>query len=208
MGEKKTINDQRKNRKNRLFLILLIAILIIASFSSIWYYTQLSKQRPISNTKIVSSSVTSSSITSVSSIADNRELALDFSLVDIEGNSFSLSDFRGKIVIVDFMAIWCGPCKDQIPHYGIVWEQYRDEVVIISIDVDPNETSEMLADFSSNFPYATWIWAADASHLGIDYEIYSIPTTIVVDQNGYISSRHIGVTKSPALIEEIEQLLS
>ena len=188
MSDKETINDQRKKRKNRLLLIFLIAILILAGFSSIWYYTQSSKSLP--------------------STTDNKELALDFSLVDLEGNSFSLSDFRGKIVIVDFMAIWCGPCKDQIPHYGVVWEQYRDEVVIISVDVDPNETPEMLTKFSSEFPYATWIWATDTAYVGIDYKIYSMPTTIVVDQNGYISSRHNGVTKSPVLIEEIEQLIS
>ncbi len=199
-------NDQKK-RKNLVVLVVIIAILIIASFSSIWYYAQSSKQKPTNNTMTVISSLISQTSEPLSSSTIKKNLALDFSLVDLEGNNFSLNHFRGKIIIIDFMAIWCGPCKDQIPHLGVVWEQYQDDIIIISIDVDPNETPEMLADFASNFPYATWIWATDSAHIGYDYEIYSIPTMIIVDQEGYISVKHVGKTSSPQLIEEIEKLL-
>ncbi len=199
--------NEQKKRKNLVLLVVIISILIIASFSSIWYYTQSSKQKPTNNTMTVISSLTSQTSEPLSSSTVKKNLALDFSLVDLKGNSFRLSDFRGKIVIIDFMAIWCGPCKDQIPHLGVVWEQYHDDIIIISIDVDPNETPEMLTDFSSNFPYATWIWASDTAQVGYEYEIYSIPTTIIVDQEGYISAKHVGKTSSSNLIEEIEKLL-
>jgi len=105
------------------------------------------------------------------------------------------------------MATWCSPCKSQVHHLGVIWEKYQDDIVIVSIDIDPNETPEMLQEFSNQYPYATWIWATDIENLGYEYSIYSIPTIVIVDQEGYISFRRSGVTTSPNLIEEVEQLL-
>ena len=86
-------------------------------------------------------------------------LATDFSLVDMEGNSFRLSDFRGKVVVLDFMATWCGGCRAEIPHLGDIWEKedYRDRIVLVSIDIDPGESPETLRSFAQEFEYATWI---------------------------------------------------
>ncbi len=134
-------------------------------------------------------------------------MALDFTLVDLEGKSFRLSDYRGKVVIIDFMATLCDPCRVQVSHLGGVWEKYKDRVIIISIDLNPNETPEMLRDFSDQFPYATWIWAKDTENLGYKYGIVSIPTTIVIDQEGYVKARYVWITPNTVLIEEVERLL-
>ena len=166
------------NKKRRIALSLLfIVILITAIIFSIWYYR--SRKSP----------------------------TVDFTLVDLEGNSFNLSDYRGRIVILDFMAIWCDPCRAQISNLGEVWKKYQNEIIIISIDVDPFETPEMLKEFSSQFPYATWLWAKDTANLGYKYEVTAIPTMIIIDQNGTIKERYVGITSFSILIKEIEQLL-
>jgi thiol-disulfide isomerase/thioredoxin len=105
------------------------------------------------------------------------------------------------------MATWCGPCRLQMPYYEIVWEEFGDKIVIISIDIDVIESEDTLRLFAQEYPYATWIWARDTDYISAAYKITNIPTTVIIDQEGYIRFTHIGVTGSLMLIQEIEELL-
>jgi len=134
-------------------------------------------------------------------------LATDFSLIDLDGNPFKLSDYKGNVIVIDFMATWCGPCRMEMPHYGTIWENYDQLIVIMSIDIDPTESEQTLRDFSNNYPYATWIWARDTSNLLQSYQITAIPTTVIIDQDGYIRFTHVGVESATTFIQEIDQLL-
>jgi len=138
-----------------------------------------------------------------------RKLASDFSLTDLDGNSFQLSDFRGKVVVIDFMATWCGGCRQLMPQLKVVWEKesYSDRIVLMSIDVDPTESAETLRSFAQEFPYATWIWARDTADLAQAYEVTGIPKTVIIDQDGYIRFTHTGVEPAATFIQEIDQLL-
>ena len=118
-----------------------------------------------------------------------------------------MSDYKGRVVVIDFMATWCGPCRVEMPHYGTIWEKYGETIVILSIDIDPNETEQTLRSFSQEYPYATWIWAIDTFNLGQPYQVTAIPTTVIIDQDGYIRFTHIGVTPAATFIQEIDQLL-
>jgi len=136
-----------------------------------------------------------------------ENLAPNFTLVDLEGNTFTLSDFSGKVVVIDFMATWCGPCRQQIPQYSAIWENYKDQVVLISISIDPLSDSEQtLQSFKENFD-APWIWARDTENISVVYEISSIPTTVIIDKQGIIRFKHVGITSSATLTQDIEQLL-
>ncbi|TEU06180.1 TlpA family protein disulfide reductase, partial [Candidatus Bathyarchaeota archaeon] len=136
-------------------------------------------------------------------------LAPDFSLTDLNGDAFRLSDFKGKVVVIDFMATWCGPCRQQLPHLKVIWEKedYSDKIVLMSIDIDPTESAETLRSFAQGFPYATWIWARDTANLGQAYQVAGIPKTVIIDRDGYIRFTHTGVTYASTFIEEIDQLL-
>ncbi len=114
------------------------------------------------------------------------------------------------MVILDFMATWCGGCRAEIPHLGEIWqkEDYKNKIVIVSINVDPTESAETLKSFAQEFPYATWIWARDTANLAQVYEVVYIPKIVIIDTDGYIRFKHDDVTGASALMSEIDQLLS
>jgi len=133
-------------------------------------------------------------------------VASDFLLSDLDGSTLCLSDFRGKIVLIDFMATRCNQCKKQMPNLAAVWEVYEDKIILISIDVDPRESENILRNFTQRFPYARWFWAKDTANLIVKYDVTAIPKMVIIDQKGYIRYSHIGVTTASELIEEIKQL--
>jgi len=133
--------------------------------------------------------------------------APDFSLTDLNGSAFRLSDYKGKAVVIDFMATWCGPCRMQMSNLKVIWEKYGGKIVLMSIDIDPGESKGTLTAFAQEFAYATWIWARDTANLAEVYQVTAIPKTVVIDRNGYIRFVHVGVTDSTTLIQEIDQLI-
>jgi thiol-disulfide isomerase/thioredoxin len=140
---------------------------------------------------------------------ETKILAPDFSLRNLQGNYFNLSGFRGKVVLLDFMATWCGPCRQEISQLRIVWEQasYEDKIAVVSIDIDLTENEDVLRAFVQGYSYATWVWAMDSAHLGVVYHVEAIPKTLVIDMAGYVRFTHVGVTYASTLTEEIDRLL-
>jgi thiol-disulfide isomerase/thioredoxin len=138
---------------------------------------------------------------------DDEQYPDDFTLTDMNGQTFNLSDFRGKVVVLDFMATWCKPCRLQINELIEVWQKYDDQIVIISVAIDPMETDEELNSFFEEFKDATWIHAKDAPKLTQYHEIVSIPTIVIIDQNGNIVFKRVGATGASELINEIEKVI-
>jgi thiol-disulfide isomerase/thioredoxin len=130
----------------------------------------------------------------------------EFTLTDTDGNTFSLSDFKGKVVLLDFMATWCVPCVTEISSLKEVQQNFGDSVVIISIDVETSETSDELKTFKEE-QGATWRFAVDTVALATEYNIVYIPHLVIVDKNGVTQFTHTGTTSSSVLISEIEGLL-
>ena len=135
------------------------------------------------------------------------QMAPDFTLTDIDGNVFSLSDFRGKVVLLDFFATWWGPCRAEMPHLKALNEKFGEELVIISISVDPNYDSvERLKSFRQDYNI-TWTLARDTINVQAQYNVTAIPTLYIIDQNGYVRFHHVGLTEEDALTTEISQIV-
>jgi cytochrome oxidase Cu insertion factor (SCO1/SenC/PrrC family) len=133
----------------------------------------------------------------------------DFSLVDVDGETFHMSDFRGKVVLLDFMATWCGPCQASMSSLQELQDEFGDYLVIISISVDPSyDTKQRLRSWMNSWE-ANWIHARDLADPPISqlFEVTGIPTYFLVDKHGDIRYRHVGLTSETTLKEEISELM-
>ena len=138
---------------------------------------------------------------------DIGQQAPDFTLTDTEGTQFSLSSYRGAVVILDFMATWCGPCVTELDHLKDLQKKYGANTVrILSIDVDDRETSAQLAEFKSDHG-CSWQFAPYGGQAGGTYGASSIPTLYIIDQKGIVQFKSAGVTSSSVLEAEIEKLV-
>ncbi len=150
-------------------------------------------------------------ITSDSMKASKNDLpigaqAVDFTLTSIPDNiTFSLSDFRGKIILLDLFATWCGPCKTALPYINRIAHSYED-LIVISIDIDSDETEEQVLEFKNEFNM-TWIVALDNnSGVWSNYGTGYIPTMYVINQTGFVHYQEIGFDNDNVILA-INQLL-
>jgi len=133
--------------------------------------------------------------------------APDFILKDIEGKSVRLSDYRGKVVVLEFWATWCPPCKLAIPEFNSLYEKYigrEFEVLAVSIDEDSSGLRSFAKEYGISYPVL-----ADNKNVAELYGITNIPTTIIINKEGIISNKHLGYVPGMAelLSEDIEALL-
>jgi peroxiredoxin len=135
------------------------------------------------------------------------EPAPDFSLRDLNGDVVQLSILQGKVVVLNFMATWCGACHQQITELEDVWSTFSDQITIVSIDIDSLESEETLREYVQEYQNASWIWAKDTIHLSHTYWSTAIPLSVIIDSEGFIQYSHIGVTSAATLGNEITQIL-
>jgi len=130
------------------------------------------------------------------------EKAYDFTLVDTEGREFSLSDFRGKYVLIDFFAIWCKPCELSLPHLKELKHQLGTDIIIISIDIDVEETEQQVIDYKQVHGM-DWIVARDTEYLSMPYRVSALPTFVLIDPSGNIVNTYVGVTDETIIMRDI-----
>jgi len=128
--------------------------------------------------------------------------APDFCITDIDGAGFCLSEFRGRPVVIDFMATWCVACEDQAVELREVHQRYGDKVVFLSIDVDLAESPAELRGFRE-YVRAPWRFVTDTptTRVGLKYETRYLPSLYVVDKEGFIAWHEKGITDSASLIQ-------
>jgi cytochrome c biogenesis protein CcmG/thiol:disulfide interchange protein DsbE len=137
----------------------------------------------------------------------DHPLAPAFSLTDITGKPLKLSDYRGKVVMLDFWATWCGPCRIEIPGFIQLQNQYgRRGLAIIGISMD--DSSEPVVEFYKEL-HMNYPVAVGNDRLGELYGgVLGLPTTFLIGRDGRIYAKHVGATDIDVLEAEIKQLLA
>lgn len=139
--------------------------------------------------------------------AASHVLAPEFSLTDIDGQKLDLADFRGKVVILDFWATWCGPCRIEIPGFVDLENRYRDQglaVIGISLDSEIDPVRPFYKEFRMNYSVAL----GDEKLAELYGGIYAMPTTFLIGRDGRIYRKHLGATDPEVFEEEIKELLA
>jgi thiol-disulfide isomerase/thioredoxin len=131
------------------------------------------------------------------------EKAYEFTLVDTEGREFSLSDFKGEYVLLDFWAIWCKPCELSLPHLKSLKSQLGNKINIISINIEAEETLEQIIDYKEKHDL-DWIVAKDTEFLTIPYRVSALPTFVLIDPSGNIVNTYVGITDETIIMRDIQ----
>jgi cytochrome c biogenesis protein CcmG/thiol:disulfide interchange protein DsbE len=119
--------------------------------------------------------------------------APDFSLPDLGGKKQQLSDYRGKVVFLNFWATWCKPCKEEMPSMEALWENFKNEgFVMLAVSMDRVTTTKDIPPFIESlkltFPILTDSWGQTDKR----YKLMGVPETYLIDQNGILREKIIG----------------
>ena len=134
-------------------------------------------------------------------------MAPDFSLTTFEGETVTLSELRGQVVIINFWASWCLPCREEAAYLEGTWRKYKDKGVVFLgvdyVDAEPNALA-YIDEFDITYPNGPDL----AQKIAEAYHIKGVPETFDVDKTGQLRGFHIGPLFSPTLDEKIEELLA
>jgi peroxiredoxin len=134
------------------------------------------------------------------------ELAPDFTLKAIDGTSLRLSDYRGKVILLDFWATWCAPCQEEIPRF-VEWQnEYRDrglQVIGVSMDDSPEPVQKFSREFRMNYPVAIGTQDIASQYGGI----LGLPVNFVIGRDGRIKAKHLGMYDLMLLTRELNEQL-
>ncbi|MGA9528905.1 MAG: TlpA disulfide reductase family protein [Terriglobales bacterium] len=132
--------------------------------------------------------------------------APDLKINDLDGKELTLQTYKGKVVLLNFWATWCGPCRAEIPSLIRIQEAYKDRLQIIGMDVDDEDAERLRAfvkDKGINYPVAMTSVPVRIAYGGIS----ALPTLFVINQEGKMVQKHVGLF-DPALYEiEVRALL-
>lgn len=133
-------------------------------------------------------------------------VAAGFTYPDVNGKSVSLSDFKGKVVLIDVWATWCGPCKQEMPHLKRLEEEMKGtDVVFLGVSVDEARNKQKWLDFIEKEKLGgIQVFASGWSKITKDYRINGIPRFIVIDRKGNVVSFDAPRPSNPALKKMLE----
>ena len=134
-------------------------------------------------------------------------LAPDFSLTGFDGRIVTLSALSGQVVIINFWASWCEPCREEAAYLEQTWRKYQDKGVVF-IGIDYVDTEKEALAYIDEFDI-TYINGPDiGTRTSQAYNIQGVPETFFVDKKGQLRGVHIGPLYAPQLDDKIDQLLA
>ncbi len=140
---------------------------------------------------------------------DKKDLAPDFQMIDRNGNKVKLSDMRGKPVVLNFWASWCGPCKSEMPDFEEAYKEYGDSIIFMMVNLTDgnNETVETATAYVDGQGYTFPLYFDSENNGAAAYGVTSIPVTYFIDAEGYLVAYGRGAMDRETLQSGIDMLI-
>ena len=140
-------------------------------------------------------------------VAPGTVAPLNYTLKDMNGVDVRLESFKGKVILLNFWATWCGPCRVEIPHLIELQQEYGDDLVVLGVSID--DTAEMLKPYATemkvNYPLLVGNGRQDFQDAYGPF--WGIPVTVFVARDGLIHKKHSGIASKEQFDHEIRSLL-
>jgi thiol-disulfide isomerase/thioredoxin len=140
-------------------------------------------------------------------MANAKPANYDFTMKDVDGNQVSLASYKGKVVLLNFWATWCGPCKAEIPGFVRLQEKYRDQLVIVGYSVDDTaeKAKAYAAEYKMNYPILLGEGREDVQDA---YgPIWGIPASFIISKDGKVCRKHMGIAPEAVFEKEVVALM-
>lgn len=139
------------------------------------------------------------------SLAQDKK-APEFSLKSVEGKTVKFSDYKNKIVLIDFWATWCPPCRKGIPDLIELQKEFKNDLVVLGISVDTDTKPDVLG-FIKNYGINYTVVYGDQATAKLFGGVSGIPTSFLIDRRGNIVDKHVGLVPKGTLAAGIKSLL-
>ena len=140
--------------------------------------------------------------------ADAKPAPLDYTLRDVTGEEVDLISYKGKVILLNFWATWCGPCKIEIPWFVEFQETYGDKGLVVlglSVDDTPEQMRPFIAEYQVNYPMLVGLGREDFQEA---YgPVWGLPITFMIDREGTLCRKHIGIGTKEEFEKDLADLL-
>lgn len=136
------------------------------------------------------------------------DLPYKFTLQDLEGNKVSLSDYKGKVVFIDFWATWCPPCRASIPKVEALYEEYKDNEDFVILGINMQEDKDTIMKFMDKQEISYPVLLGDKKVIAT-FKISAIPQFFIIDKKGEVYNKFVGFSPGVEELwqEDIKKLL-
>lgn len=130
--------------------------------------------------------------------------APDFTLTNLDGESLDTSELRGKTVLINFWATWCGPCRQEMPMFEAASVEYAPELVILAVNIgeEPWRVKQFMYDLGLDFE----VLMDENNQVQDLYRVRAYPTTYLIDTEGVVRAQHVGLLSEAQLEKYLERV--
>jgi thiol-disulfide isomerase/thioredoxin len=199
--------------KMRSIAVAATAIALVAiAIPFVWHTDDVPASAPAATASTASTAgqvSEASSPETASCMADAKPANWDFKLKDLSGKEVALASFKdsGKVVLLNFWATWCGPCKAEIPGFVKLQEKYKDKLVIVGYSVDDSaeQAKKFVDEYKMNYPILLGEGREDVQDA---YgPIWGIPASFIISKDGKVCRRHMGIAPEEVFEKEVVALM-